>query len=171
MATIRRILVPVDGSEAAVAALDHAVALAEECAETYVDALHVDGPEEFEFGSTVPLAPGAREEANRVMDAAVERAQARLGDRVSIKRVSGDPLRTIIEVANEGGYELVVIGTHGRVGRLQVMLGSVAAGVVRNAPCPVLTVREPGGSYQAFADRLHARPSLAEQAQAQTHHG
>lgn len=168
MASPRSILVPIDGSLASSAALDHAVALAEETSDTKVDALHVEAPEQFEFGSSVALAPEAREEANRNMKEAMERAQARLGDRVSLRKVAGDPLRTIIELAGEGGYELIIMGTHGRVGRLQVMLGSVASGVVRNAPCPVLTVRESSDSYQSFADRLHHRPSLAEQARHHT---
>lgn len=164
MASIRSILVPVDGSPASLGALEHAVALAEECSGTRVDALHVVAPEQFEIGSSVPLAPAAREEVSHALDDALDAARARLGDRVSIRHVSGDPLRTIVELANEGGYELIVMGTHGRVGRLHTMLGSVADGVVRNAPCPVLTVRELGGGYQSFADRLHHRPSLGEQA-------
>jgi universal stress protein A len=35
------------------------------------------------------------------------------------------------------------MGTHGRTGLLQVLLGSVAEKVVRLAPCPVLVVRQP----------------------------
>jgi universal stress protein A len=163
MASIRRILVPIDGSSPSTAALEHAVALAEECSTTRIDVLHVDAPDEFEVGSMIPLAPVAREEVQRVMNDAVEHAKTLLGDRVSLQTVSGDPLRQIIETASNGGYELIVMGTHGRVGRLHTMLGSVAEGVVRNAPCPVLTVREPGGEYQSFAERLHERPSLAEQ--------
>ncbi|MBX3204439.1 MAG: universal stress protein [Labilithrix sp.] len=163
MAAIRTILVPIDGSPPATAALEHAVALAEACASTKVDVLHVDAPDEFEVGSMTPIAPSAREEVEHAMDDAVEHAEARLGDRIARRRVVGDPLRRIIEIASDGGYELIVMGTHGRVGRLHELLGSVAEGVVRNAPCPVLTVREPGGEYQSFAERLHERPSLAEQ--------
>jgi nucleotide-binding universal stress UspA family protein len=163
MASIRNILVPVDGSPPSTAALDHAVALAEESSSTRVDVLHVDAPDEFEVGSTSPMAPSAREEAQREMDEAFERAQVRLGDRLSRRTVPGDPLRKIVEIASDGDYQLIVMGTHGRVGRLHMMLGSVAEGVVRNAPCPVLMVREPGGEYQSFAERLHERPSLAEQ--------
>jgi nucleotide-binding universal stress UspA family protein len=165
MASIRSILVPVDGSAPSTAALEHAIALAEECPTTRVDVLHVESPDEFEFGSMTPMAPGAREQATMEMDAAVVRAKERLGDRASRRTVTGDPLRRILEVASEGDYELIVMGTHGRVGRLRELLGSVAEGVVRNAPCPVLTVREPGGEYQSFAERLHERPSLAEQIQ------
>lgn len=168
MAAIRKILVPIDGSAPAAAALDHAVALAEECSWTSIDVLHVDAPDEFEVGSTSPIAPRAREEARLAIDAAFDAARARLGERVSRQWVSGDPLRTIVEIASDGGYELIVIGTHSRVGRLRSMLGSVAEGVVRSAPCPVLTVREPGAEYQSFAERVHDVPSLAEQARA--HH-
>lgn len=164
MASIRSILVPIDGSSPSTAALEHAVALAEECPSTKIDVLHVDAPDEFEVGSTIPLAPSAREQVQRAMDDALEHAKAKLGDRVSLRKVAGDPLRVIIESASDGGYELIVMGTHGRVGRTHTMLGSVTEGVVRNAPCPVLTVREPGAEYQSFAERLHERPSLAEQA-------
>ena len=66
--------------------------------------------------------------------------------------VQGDPLLRILETA--GGYDLVVMGTHGRVGRLHTLIGSVAEGVVRNAPCPVLTVRVPIGS-ESFGERIH----------------
>lgn len=166
MASIRNILVPVDGSEASSAALQHAVALVEESPGARVDAVHVETPDRFQVGSSVELAPAAREDEEREMTAAIERAQARIGDRVSLRRVSGEPLRTILELASEGGYELIVMGTHGRIGRLHVLLGSVASGVVRNAPCPVLTVREPGGSYQSFAEKLHDIPTIGEQVRA-----
>jgi len=163
MRAISKILVPIDGSPPSIAALEHAVALAEDCATTRVDVLHVEAPDEFEVGSMSPLAPVAREEVSNAMAVAVERAREKLGDRVSRQTAQGEPVRRILEVASEGDYQLIVMGTHGRVGRLHVMLGSVAQGVVRAAPCPVLTVREPGGEYQSFAERLHDIPSLAEQ--------
>ncbi len=155
MVSIRSILVPIDGSHAAIAALEHAVAFAQEHADTRIDTLHVEEPEQLKAGS-VGSAPGAQKEENRVIDAALERARARLGDRISTRKVAGDPLRSIIEIANKGTYELIVMGTHGRSGRLHMMLGSVAAGVVRNAPCPVLTVREPGEAYRSFAGETAA---------------
>lgn len=163
MASIRTILVPIDGSPPSRAALEHAVALAEQNPSTRVDTLHVEAADAFATGSMTELAPSVREAIQREMDGAYAGAEARLGDRIARRTASGDPLRRIIEIASEAGYELVVIGTHGRVGRLHALLGSVAEGIVRNAPCPVLTVREPGGEYQSFAERLHERPSLAEQ--------
>jgi universal stress protein A len=53
----------------------------------------------------------------------------------------GVPSATIVEIAKNGAYDLIVMGTHGRTGFSRVMLGSVAERVVRLAPCAVLTVR------------------------------
>lgn len=53
----------------------------------------------------------------------------------------GDPAAAIVERAGNGGYDLLVLGTHGRTGLSHVLIGSVAEKVVRRAPCPVLTVR------------------------------
>jgi len=163
MTAPQSILVPVDGSAPSLAALEHAVALAEDST-TEIEVLHVEAPNEFGVGTTAPVTPSTRHELARVLEDAVDRARTRLGSRISLRTEAGDPLRTIVTVAGEGHHDLIVIGTHGRVGRLHALLGSVAEGVVRNAPCPVLTVREPGGGYQSFAERRHGRPSLAEQA-------
>ncbi|HEX6766046.1 MAG TPA: universal stress protein, partial [Polyangiaceae bacterium] len=51
------------------------------------------------------------------------------------------PAREIAELARDLEAHLVIVGTHGRHGLLRVMLGSVAEGVVRLSPCPVLVVR------------------------------
>lgn len=55
----------------------------------------------------------------------------------------GDPATAIVERASQGGYDLLVLGTHGRSGLAHAVLGSVAEKVVRRARCPVLTVRTP----------------------------
>ena len=162
MPPLQSILVPVDGSPPSLAALEHAVTLVEDGAARVV-VLHVDAPEEFSVGSATPMAPAPRKELDQALELAIRRARTRLGGRITRVTVAGEPLRAIIEAAREGHHDLVVIGTHGRTGRLHALLGSVAEGVVRNAPCPVLTVREPGGGYQSFAERRHGRPTLAEQ--------
>ena len=159
MAALHSILVPVDGSPPSLAALEHAIALAADSG-ARVDVLYVEDSEELRVGS---VPPSTRREGERELDDAIERAVARLDGRISRRVASGDPLRTIVETASGGQYDLIVIGTHGHVGRLHAMLGSVAEGVVRNAPCPVLTVRDATGGYQSFAERRHGRPSVAQQ--------
>jgi len=51
--------------------------------------------------------------------------------------------REILALATDERADLIVIGTHGRGGVDRALLGSVADRMVRLAPCPVLTVREP----------------------------
>jgi nucleotide-binding universal stress UspA family protein len=58
--------------------------------------------------------------------------------------VEGQPWREIVRTAAEWGCDVIVIGTHGRSGISQLLLGSVAEKVVRHAECPVLTVNAKG---------------------------
>lgn len=53
----------------------------------------------------------------------------------------GHPVEEIVKMATEGGYDLVVLGTHGHSMLDDLLLGSVARGVVKKCPMPVLTVR------------------------------
>lgn len=53
----------------------------------------------------------------------------------------GRPADAIVHFAQERDVDLIVMGTHGRAGLQHMFLGSVAEKVIRQAPCPVLTVR------------------------------
>lgn len=55
----------------------------------------------------------------------------------------GEPVQVLLEAAEEGGYDLLVMGTHGRAGLAHFLMGSVAERVVRASPCAVLTIRGP----------------------------
>ena len=93
------------------------------------------------------------ETARKVRDGARQWAEAALEDWVGKARAAGlsarAALRTgvpheeIVALAQDERADLIVIGTHGRGGINRALLGSVADRVVRLAPCPVLTVREP----------------------------
>jgi universal stress protein A len=54
----------------------------------------------------------------------------------------GSPVEAIVSHAVELKVDLIVIATHGRTGLSHVLLGSVAERIVREAPCPVLTIRD-----------------------------
>jgi nucleotide-binding universal stress UspA family protein len=47
----------------------------------------------------------------------------------------------IVDYARREGFDLIVMGTHGRTGLKHVVMGSVAERVLRAAPCPVLVVK------------------------------
>jgi nucleotide-binding universal stress UspA family protein len=53
----------------------------------------------------------------------------------------GGPATEIVKAAKEWPADVIVIGSHGRVGVQRALLGSVAEGVMRHAPCPVMVVR------------------------------
>jgi len=86
------------------------------------------------------------EAARSFADAALEEwaAKARaegLSARAALR--SGVAYQEIVALAGDERADLIVIGTHGRGGIDRALLGSVADRVIRLAPCPVLTVREP----------------------------
>jgi nucleotide-binding universal stress UspA family protein len=53
----------------------------------------------------------------------------------------GDPARWILQIATDCKCDLIVMGTHGRTGLRRLLMGSVAEQVLRNAACPVLTLK------------------------------
>lgn len=59
---------------------------------------------------------------------------------------TGVPYEEIIRIAQDQDASLIVIGTHGRSGLDHLIFGSTAERVVRNAPCPVLTIRQTSAS-------------------------
>jgi nucleotide-binding universal stress UspA family protein len=71
------------------------------------------------------------------------RAETAGADHVETALREGHPPAVIARFAEEGGFDLMVMGTHGRRGLSHAVLGSVVERVMRIAPCPVLTVRAP----------------------------
>jgi nucleotide-binding universal stress UspA family protein len=148
MNAIRRILVPIDFSEASRAAFDYAIELARSVGAS-VDVLHVwEVPTFLAPGSAVVVGASGTSLVEMVRTAAedglekfVTDAAAR-GAKVNEWRAEpGSPAFAITEAARTAEYDLIVIGTHGRTGLSRALIGSVAERVVRHAPCPVLTVR------------------------------
>jgi nucleotide-binding universal stress UspA family protein len=78
----------------------------------------------------------------------LERAAARFPhDRVETLLREGVPAEEVVAVAQEWRADLILVGTHRRGGLARLVLGSVAEGVLRRAPCPVLVV--PKGAVTA----------------------
>src|SRR5207248_3655533 len=76
--------------------------------------------------------------------------------------LSADTVPEIERVAEEEACDLIVMGTHGRTGLTRVLMGSVAEAVLRQAPCPVLTVRLPFPRRVEVApetEASHAQPA------------
>jgi nucleotide-binding universal stress UspA family protein len=78
-------------------------------------------------------------------------AEARGVRGVDTATTGGLPWQEIVARARSGGYDLIVMGTHGLTGIRHVLIGSVAERVVQHAHCPVLTMRLPEESHPPTA--------------------
>jgi nucleotide-binding universal stress UspA family protein len=134
------ILFPTDFSTASDAALAHAEALARQ-SNARLLIVHVEEP---------PMAYGGGELYYGLPEPNSERILKMLEDvkpsdpsvPFAHRLTIGDPAGEIVRIAGEEKAEMVVMGTHGRTGMTRLLMGSVAEGVVRRAPCPVLVYRE-----------------------------
>jgi nucleotide-binding universal stress UspA family protein len=96
----------------------------------------------FNIETARKVREGARKWAEGALEDWVGKARAEgLSARAVVR--TGVPHQEIVAVAQDERADLIVIGTTGRGGINRALLGSVADRVVRLAPCPVLTVREP----------------------------
>lgn len=139
MATMdwKRLCCPVDHSEPAQAGLRVAADLCRRLGLELV-LLHADAATKV----AEELPPAGRSEEQ--LEAWKTMAEGLGVPRVTVARTGGAPEVAIVEFATAGDIDLIVMGTHGRVDREHMLTGSVAEAVVRNAPCPVLTVRATG---------------------------
>ncbi|SEJ17470.1 Nucleotide-binding universal stress protein, UspA family [Deinococcus reticulitermitis] len=142
---IQRILIPLD-----TLAADHpALLAARRFAGARLHLLHVlpppvplPGP--AGTGLAVPPLVGALEGGEALRRA--EAALASLGEGEVV--TSGQPADEILNRAESGAFDLIVMGTAGRAGLERLLLGSVAEAVVRGSPIPVLTVHAASGVVQ-----------------------
>lgn len=139
---LERLLVPVDYSEPSRLALRQAAFLAERFGAT-LTVMHV-----WERPTTFPetqldgkeLGDVVRENSDAELVEFVGSAALTASVPVETRVVPGEPVDTICRVAADG-FDMVVLGTHGRTGISRLLLGSVAERVVRACAVPVLSVR------------------------------
>ncbi|MBI4264364.1 MAG: universal stress protein [Acidobacteria bacterium] len=141
-----RMLVPTDFSGPSDAALEYARGLAAKLgASLFV--LHVIDDElamgAFELLTAHPAASRTamlKDAQERLAHRITAEDRSRLRARTEV--VFGPSARMIVDYAADNGFDLIVMGTHGRSGVAHLLMGSVAERVIRTAPCPVVTVRE-----------------------------
>jgi nucleotide-binding universal stress UspA family protein len=150
-----RILVPTDFSPPSAAALATAKELAARFGAS-IHLLHVleDPYATAGFAAEVYgcLPPGLKEAWLKTAETQMLAAfpeREREPFRATAAVAFGSSARTIVEYADANGFDLIVMGTHGRGGVAHLLIGSVAERVVRTAFCPVLTVREMGAQQTA----------------------
>jgi nucleotide-binding universal stress UspA family protein len=138
-----QIICPVDFSESSVRALAYATALAR-WYDAHLIVLHVvptfepmqvrgDLGDPVRVVTPMPQEQVLAEMSRSLNLAAMSRHATPIAE-------AGDPQVTIIDQAISTKADLIVMGTHGRRGFKRLFLGSVTEAILREAPCPVLTV-------------------------------
>jgi nucleotide-binding universal stress UspA family protein len=140
MLPVHTILFPTDFSESAQQAFRLACSLARDCGARIV-VLYVMPPP---LGQDEVLARQDPDEYHKEAWQALHQVTAPDENvRVEHRLEDGNAAKRILEVAQEIQAGLIVMGTHGRSGVGRLLMGSVAEQIVRQASCPVLTVKIP----------------------------
>lgn len=140
---LRKILVPVDFSERARAALAYAISLAREFGGSLL-VLHVMDPlltpGRLESARLRQLKSSSRKEAEEQLQA-LRPQLLQSGVRTQLLLRQGPAAEIILVIAAKEKPDLITVGSQGRTGLKRLLIGSVAERVVRHANCPVLIVR------------------------------
>jgi len=153
------VLVPTDGSDAAEAAVEHGLAVADAVDATVhtvyvVDVNALVGGADTTLGGT---GPGTGDDASGDLleplfesgEAATARVAARAraaGLAVETEVIEGSPGSSLVDYVEETAVDFVAMGTHGHTGLDRVLLGSTTERVMRNVSVPVLSVRADGAA-------------------------
>jgi nucleotide-binding universal stress UspA family protein len=142
----RRIMVPVDGSKLAERALTLAVPLAEQHGAGLVLVQVHEPILPLTVGGGAPVRDSALDESWREDQLGYEKKLARRVEKLTGAPVEavfrdGRVVSTLTAFAAESDIGLIVMCTHGRGGFQRLWLGSVADGLMRHSPVPVLLIR------------------------------
>lgn len=142
----RKVLVGTDGSDSATVAVHEAAKLARalEARLEIVYAFHPPDPRMLarwmqeapeEIASRITGTAGAETVVEKAKAAAAEE-----GVEAEARFLEGDPAEVIIDEAEGGGADLIIVGSRGMTGAKRFLLGSVPNKISHHAPCDVLIV-------------------------------
>jgi universal stress protein A len=147
---IRRILVPIDFSVHSKNALKYAVPMAEQFGASLRLVYVVEPtiyPADLGFGQVVlpEIEDELADKGERELHALI---QSEIGNRCEASAAvrTGKPHQEILMEADEQDVDLIIVATHGHTGVEHMLFGSTAERLVRNARCPVITIRPQGDS-------------------------
>ena len=147
MTTYKHLLVSVDESPMSYAAAEQALSLAKDlnCPVTIMSVIAVDPFVGVDFYKVAPaitdyFMQAEQNAQNRLAE--IQQSFSREGISVDTKIIRGVAASEgIVQIANEIGADLIIMGSHGRTGVKKMMLGSVAQNVLTQSPVPVLIVK------------------------------
>jgi nucleotide-binding universal stress UspA family protein len=139
-----KVLVPIDGSSPSKRAIRHVIQLSQSHEPMELHLLNVqeraDAPQLMRFRKTEEITPAQLRHGQSVLTAA-RRQLDRAGLKYQTHVLIGDPAQKIAEFAKQGGFEKIIMGTHGRGGITGLLMGSVATKVLHLSTIPVTLVK------------------------------
>jgi nucleotide-binding universal stress UspA family protein len=157
---LTNILLPIDFSEASLNALETAAAIAQ-LHGAKLQLLHVND-NSYDFLSSESHYTGSNimpETSNDILIALATKIEKTNNIKTEVLLLEGNVSNAIVKTAWINNADLIVMGTHGASGYRDSFIGSNSYGVVKHAPCSVLTV-PPNRMWQAFRKALMPiRPS------------
>ena len=154
-----KILVPLDGSATAEAALPYVEALAVgfKTSVELLSVIDVGAMTAYLSADKVPQLDGivGKEEENSrtYLESVVKNYSASFTATCQVVR--GDPAEAILEASSKDRNILIAMATHGHSGAKRWLLGSIAEKVLRNSTCPVFLVRASEAETEAADHQLH----------------
>ena len=139
---LKTILVPLDGSTVAEAALAPAVALAREAGAKLVPLRAAEAHPAA--GDPIEAQSDVMREAQEYLAAARARVMAAGVPDVEVSAWYGPAVEAIVEAARFRTADLIVMSSHGRSGVARLMMGSVTERVLRGTSVPILVIRPDG---------------------------
>ena len=141
-----KILLPVDGSELSLHEVRFALRLVREGLKASFLLVNVQEPSSLYEIVTWPdpdvRAQGSRAAGEDALQPAVMLLQA-AGLEYGTEVVSGDPAHAVVDLIEEHGCDMVILGTRGTGSLLSMLQGSVAQSLLHDSPVPVLLVKPP----------------------------
>ncbi len=137
---IERILLPTDGSAFSERAADYALEIAKNSQATVAIAhvVEMPAPKQLDTNNLEREAAQRAETCFKSIKEKAAEAGVEVGSKVLISRSIGG---AILEEAEEGKYDLIVMGSHGLSGVKKFLLGSVSDAVVHHTTKPVLLIK------------------------------
>ena len=141
MSVFENILVPLDGSEYSLNALEKAVQIAKKF-DGRITLINVYSVSSFNVNPSQVFAYvlEIRKSGELILAEGKKIVKAE-GLQVETFLKEGHIVEEILKMAREGNFDLIVIGAKGISRLKEILLGSVSYGVTTHAPCPVLIVK------------------------------
>ena len=139
-----RVLLATDGSPNATLAAQSAVELCERTG-SELHVVHVGEYLPTFYAYTEEEPTELQHNAQQLLEEQTQRIEAAGGQVAQAHLLLGRPAEQIVNLSEELGVGVIVIGSRGHSALRRVLLGSVSESVVRHAHCPVFVVRADGG--------------------------